>query len=211
MLNIIGSLDTPSKGSALVLDKNISTLTHSQSAKLRNHSIGFIFQIFNLLPVYTVFENVEFALLLQKYSSTERKMMVEQALECVGLSNHRNKRPDKLSGGESQRVAIARAMVKKPKILLADEPTANLDAENAHGILKTMKELNKELNTTFIFSTHDEKVMKYLNQYHEKYENDNFKVLMINTDTPRSLGKVRGFIKSQNYSFNVVLRFRLKG
>ena len=90
--------------------------------------------------------------------------MVEQALEWVGLSNHRNKRPDKLSGGESQRVAIARAMVKKPKILLADEPTANLDAENAHGILKTMKELNKELNTTFIFSTHDEKVMKYLNR-----------------------------------------------
>ena len=117
-----------------------------------------------MLPVYTVFENVEFALLLQKYSSTERKFMVEQALEWVGLSNHRNKRPDKLSGGESQRVAIARAMVKKPKILLADEPTANLDAENAHGILKTMKELNKELNTTFIFSTHDEKVMKYLNR-----------------------------------------------
>lgn len=164
MLNIIGSLDTPSKGSALVLDKNISTLTHSQSAKLRNHSIGFIFQVFNLLPVYTVFENVEFALLLQKYSSTERKMMVEQALEWVGLSSHRNKRPDKLSGGESQRVAIARAMVKKPKILLADEPTANLDAENAHGILKTMKELNKELNTTFIFSTHDEKVMNYLDR-----------------------------------------------
>ena len=164
MLNIIGSLDTPSKGSALVLDKNISNLTHSQSAKLRNHSIGFIFQVFNLLPVYTVFENVEFALLLQKYSSTERKILVEQALEWVGLSNHRNKRPDKISGGESQRVAIARAMVKKPKILLADEPTANLDAENAHGILKTMKELNKELNTTFIFSTHDEKVMKYLNR-----------------------------------------------
>ena len=164
MLNIIGSLDTPSKGSALVLDKNISNLTHSQSAKLRNHSIGFIFQVFNLLPVYTVFENVEFALLLQKYSSTERKILVEQALEWVGLSNHRNKRPDKLSGGESQRVAIERAMVKKPKILLADEPTANLDAENAHGILKTMKELNKELNTTFIFSTHDEKVMKYLNR-----------------------------------------------
>ena len=164
MLNIIGSLDSPSKGSALVLDKNISNLTHSQSAKLRNHSIGFIFQVFNLLPVYTVFENVEFALLLQKYSSTERKILVEQALEWVGLSNHRNKRPDKLSGGESQRVAIARAMVKKPKILLADEPTANLDAENAHGILKTMKELNKELNTTFIFSTHDEKVMKYLNR-----------------------------------------------
>ena len=164
MLNIIGSLDTPSKGSALVLDKNISNLTHSQSARLRNHSIGFIFQVFNLLPVYTVFENVEFALLLQKYSSTERKILVEQALEWVGLSNHRNKRPDKLSGGESQRVAIARAMVKKPKILLADEPTANLDAENAHGILKTMKELNKELNTTFIFSTHDEKVMNYLDR-----------------------------------------------
>ena len=164
LLNIIGSLDSPSSGDAIVLEKNISSLNHSESARLRNYNIGFIFQVFNLLPVYTVYENVEFALLLQNFSQDERKKLVLQALEWVGLENHKDKKPDKLSGGESQRVAIARAIVKKPKILLADEPTANLDAENAHSILKTMKKINKELGTTFIFSTHDEKVMKYLNR-----------------------------------------------
>tara|TARA_B100001059_G_scaffold92018_1_gene90974 strand:- start:814 stop:1503 length:690 start_codon:yes stop_codon:yes gene_type:complete len=164
LLNIIGSLDSPSGGEAIVLEKNISSLNHSESARLRNYNIGFIFQVFNLLPVYTVYENVEFALLLQNFSQDERKKLVLQALKWVGLENHKDKKPDKLSGGESQRVAIARAIVKKPKILLADEPTANLDAENAHSILKTMKEINKELGTTFIFSTHDEKVMKYLNR-----------------------------------------------
>jgi len=164
LLNIIGSLDSPSSGEAIVLEKNISSLNHSESARLRNYNIGFIFQVFNLLPVYTVYENVEFALLLQNFSQDERKKLVLQALKWVGLENHKDKRPDKLSGGESQRVAIARAIVKKPKILLADEPTANLDAENAHSILKTMKKINKELGTTFIFSTHDEKVMKYLNR-----------------------------------------------
>tara|TARA_B100001769_G_scaffold238789_1_gene204876 strand:+ start:460 stop:1149 length:690 start_codon:yes stop_codon:yes gene_type:complete len=164
LLNIIGSLDSPSGGEAIVLEKNISSLNHSESARLRNYNIGFIFQVFNLLPVYTVYENVEFALLLQNFSQDERKKLVLQALKWVGLENHKDKRPDKLSGGESQRVAIARAIVKKPKILLADEPTANLDAENAHSILKTMKKINKELGTTFIFSTHDEKVMKYLNR-----------------------------------------------
>ena len=164
LLNIIGSLDSPSSGEAIVLEKNISSLNHSESARLRNYNIGFIFQVFNLLPVYTVYENVEFALLLQNFSQDERKKLVLQALKWVGLENHKDKKPDKLSGGESQRVAIARAIVKKPKILLADEPTANLDAENAHSILKTMKKINKELGTTFIFSTHDEKVMKYLNR-----------------------------------------------
>jgi putative ABC transport system ATP-binding protein len=164
LLNIIGSLDTPTQGKALVLDQNISDLTHSQAAYLRNINIGFIFQVFNLLPVYTVYENVEFALLLQKHTTQERKKAVMETLEWVGLSDHANKKPDKLSGGESQRVAIARAMVKRPKILLADEPTANLDSENAHGILSTMKLLNKELETTFLFSTHDEKVMQYLDR-----------------------------------------------
>ena len=164
LLNIIGSLDSPSSGEAIVLEKNISSLNHSESARLRNYNIGFIFQVFNLLPVYSVYENVEFALLLQNFSQDERKKLVLEALEWVGLENHKDKKPDKLSGGESQRVAIARAIVKKPKILLADEPTANLDAENAHSILKTMKKINKELGTTFIFSTHDEKVMKYLNR-----------------------------------------------
>jgi len=164
LLNIIGSLDSPSEGEAMVLGKNIAQLSHKESAQLRNEHIGFIFQVFNLLPVYTVFENVEFALLLQNVSAVERKKKVMEALDWVGISQLANKRPDKLSGGEGQRVAIARAMVKRPKILLADEPTANLDAENAHKILKTMKTLNQELGTTFIFSTHDEKVMSYLDR-----------------------------------------------
>ena len=164
LLNIIGSLDKPTQGDAFVLNKDIKALSHKEAASLRNYHIGFIFQVFNLLPVYTVFENVEFALLLQKKSSSERKKAVMQALEWVGLADKASKKPNKLSGGESQRVAIARAMVKKPELLLADEPTANLDAENAHGILKTMKTLNRELGTSFIFSTHDEKVMGYLNR-----------------------------------------------
>ena len=164
LLNIIGSLDTPTEGSATVLGKRISDLSHKQAAQLRNLHIGFIFQVYNLLPVYTVFENVEFALILQNRSASERKKKVMQALEWVGLENMANKRPSKLSGGEGQRVAIARAMVKEPELVLADEPTANLDATNAHAIIQTMKNLNKELNTTFLFSTHDEKVMQYLNR-----------------------------------------------
>jgi len=164
LLNIIGSLDKPSQGDAFVLNKNIKALSHKDAASLRNYHIGFIFQVFNLLPVYTVFENVEFALLLQNNTANERKEAVMRALNWVGLTNHAYKRPDKLSGGESQRVAIARAMVKTPKIVLADEPTANLDSENAHEILKTMKKLNHELGTTFLFSTHDEKVMGYLDR-----------------------------------------------
>ncbi len=164
LLNIMGSLDKPSTGDATVLGKEIKSLSHKEAASLRNFNIGFIFQVFNLLPVYTVFENVEFALLLQKKSELERKKAVMKALEWVGLEDQADKRPDKLSGGESQRVAIARAMVKTPKIVLADEPTANLDSENAHGILKTMKKLNKDLGTTFLFSTHDEKVMGYLDR-----------------------------------------------
>lgn len=164
LLNIIGSLDTPTEGSATVMGQKIADLSHKQAAQLRNLHIGFIFQVYNLLPVYTVFENVEFALILQNRSASERKKKVMQALEWVGLENMANKRPSKLSGGEGQRVAIARAMVKEPELVLADEPTANLDAANAHAIIQTMKNLNKELNTTFLFSTHDEKVMQYLNR-----------------------------------------------
>jgi len=164
LLNIIGSLDTPTEGSAFVMEKSISDLTHKQSAQLRNKHIGFIFQTYNLLPVYNVFENVEFSLLLQKMNSPERKKAVMQALEWVGLTDKVKSKPSMLSGGECQRVAIARSMVKKPEIVLADEPTANLDSKNSHHILKTMKTLNKELNVTFLFATHDEKVMKYLDR-----------------------------------------------
>ena len=164
LLNIIGSLDSPTEGDAIVLGKNISELSHKESAYLRNKHIGFIFQVYNLLPVYTVYENVEFALLLQNIPKEQRKKMVTDALEWVGLASMANKKPDKLSGGEGQRVAIARAMVKKPEIVIADEPSANLDAENTHAILKTMRELNESLGTTFLFSTHDEKVMGYLDR-----------------------------------------------
>jgi putative ABC transport system ATP-binding protein len=162
LLNIVGSLDSPTEGSAVVLGKKVEELTHKEAAALRNFNIGFIFQTFNLLPVYTVFENVEFPLLLHDLSSEERKKMTMDALEWVGLADRAKSKPAQLSGGQSQRVAVARAVVKKPSIILADEPTANLDAENSHHILQTMEELNKNLGTTFIFATHDEKVIQYL-------------------------------------------------
>lgn len=162
MLNIIGSLDGPSEGEALVLGNSVGDLSHKQAAKLRKEKMGFIFQTYNLLPVYTVFENVEFPLLLLGMTVHERKQAVLDALEWVGLSDKVKSRPAQLSGGECQRVAIARAMVKKPSLVLADEPTANLDAANSHNILQTMVQLNKDLNTTFIFATHDDKVIKYL-------------------------------------------------
>lgn len=164
LLNIMGSLDSPTEGEATVMGKGVSTLSHKESAVLRNMHIGFVFQVYNLLPVYTVYENVEFSLLLQDHSAAERKKMVMDSLEWVGLQDMANKKPAKLSGGEGQRVAIARAMVKHPEIVLADEPTANLDSKNAHAIIKTMKKLNRELGTTFVFSTHDEKVMGYLDR-----------------------------------------------
>lgn len=162
LLNIIGSLDLPSEGTANVLDNNLSTLNVQQSAMLRRQKIGFIFQTYNLLPVYTVYENVEFPLLLLKMSAAERRKAVLDAIEWVGLTAKLKSKPAQLSGGESQRVAIARAMVKKPQIVLADEPTANLDAANSHHILQTMEKLNKDLQTTFLFATHDEKVISYL-------------------------------------------------
>ncbi len=162
LLNIIGSLDVPSEGSATVIGRKVSSLSQKEAAKLRKQHLGFIFQTYNLLPVYTVFENVEFPLLLLNMSAGERKRAVTDALEWVGLTDKVRSRPAQLSGGECQRVAIARAMVKKPELVLADEPTANLDAKNSHHILQTMENLNRELKTTFIFATHDEKVIRYL-------------------------------------------------
>lgn len=163
LLNIVGSLDSPTQGETTVLGKRISQLSQKEAAALRNHYIGFIFQTYNLLPVYTVYENVKLPLLLLKnLSSTEMDTMIRQALDWVGLTDKIKSKPAQLSGGECQRVAVARAMVKKPKIVLADEPTANLDAANSHNILQMMEQLNRELKTTFIFATHDEKVIKYL-------------------------------------------------
>jgi len=162
LLNLIGALDNPTSGKANVMDIAVENISHKDAAKLRNENIGFIFQTYNLLPVYNVYENVEFPLLLLHKATDERKTLVHQALEWVGLSDKIKSRPAQLSGGEAQRVAIARAMVKKPKLVLADEPTANLDAANSHNILEMMLHLNEQLKTTFIFATHDEKVISYL-------------------------------------------------
>jgi putative ABC transport system ATP-binding protein len=162
LLNIFGSLDTPSEGNAVVLGTSSNGMTARQAAALRKKHIGFIFQTYNLMPVYTVYENVEFPLLLLKIPAQERKKAVLEALEWVGLTDKIKSKPPQLSGGECQRVAIARAMVKKPDLVLADEPTANLDAANSHHILQTMEILNKELQTTFVFATHDDKVITYL-------------------------------------------------
>jgi len=162
LLNIIGLLDNPSDGDAIILGNSTSDLSTKDAALMRRRHMGFIFQTFNLLPVYTVFENTEFPLLLLKMTSAEREKAVLEALEWVGLTDKIKSRPAQLSGGECQRVAIARAMVKHPEIVLADEPTANLDADNSHHILQTMEKLNKELDTTFIFATHDDKVISYL-------------------------------------------------
>jgi len=164
LLNIIGSLDVPTTGKAIVLGRSIGNLSAKEAARLRKESLGFIFQSYNLLAVHTVYENVEFPLLLLEFSSSERKKMVMDALEWVGLTDKVKSKPPQLSGGECQRVAIARAMVKKPLLVLADEPTANLDAANSHNILKTMVSLNNDLKTTFLFATHDDKVISYLNR-----------------------------------------------
>jgi putative ABC transport system ATP-binding protein len=162
LLNIIGTLDNPSEGRAVILGHSVSELTPGESASLRKTQLGFIFQTYNLFHVHTVYENVEFPLLLQGIATNIRRQMVLDALEWVGLTDKIKSRPAQLSGGESQRVAIARAMVKRPAVVLADEPTANLDAANSHNILQTMEKLNRELQTTFIFATHDEKVIAYV-------------------------------------------------
>ena len=162
LLNIIGGLDSPTEGEVSVLGRALNDTSHGERALLRREHMGFIFQSYNLLPVYTVFENVELPLILNKVDPQEREEIVAQAIEWVGLSDKRDSRPAMLSGGECQRTAIARAIVHQPALVLADEPTANLDAENSHHIMKIMVKLNKELSTSFIFATHDEKIMAYL-------------------------------------------------
>lgn len=162
LLNIVGSLDVPTEGEVHVLGHSIGELNAREAARLRKESLGFIFQSYNLLQVHTVYENVEFPLLLLKLPASERKKMVMDALDWVGLTSKEKSKPPQLSGGECQRVAIARAMVKRPSVVLADEPTANLDAANSHNILQTMEKLNRNLGTTFLFATHDDKVISYL-------------------------------------------------
>ena len=162
LLNIIGGLDSTTEGQVSVLGHALNDTSHSERARLRREHMGFIFQSYNLLPVYTVFENVELPLILNKVDSQKREEKVNQAIEWVGLSNKRDSRPAMLSGGECQRTAIARAIVHQPALVLADEPTANLDAENSHHIMKILSNLNQEMSTSFIFATHDEKIMAYL-------------------------------------------------
>lgn len=162
LLNIIGGLDSPSEGEVSVLGKALDNTSHGERALLRRKQMGFIFQSYNLLPVYTVFENVELPLILNKVEPQKRKKLVREAVEWVGLTDKINSRPAMLSGGECQRTAIARAIVHQPDLILADEPTANLDAENSHHIMKIMERLNREISTSFIFATHDEKIMAYL-------------------------------------------------
>jgi len=162
LLNLIGCIDKPSSGRILINDQDVSTLSANELADLRARSIGFIFQTFNLLPVLSAAENVEYPLLRRAdVSQDERKRRVDYFLDIVGLSKHANNRPNQLSGGQRQRVAIARALAVKPAIVLADEPTANLDKVTGREILKLMKQINRHLKTTFIFSTHDQKVIDH--------------------------------------------------
>jgi putative ABC transport system ATP-binding protein len=162
LLNMIGCLDTPTEGEIRLNDKKVSDLSRKALAMTRRYNIGFVFQSYNLIPVLTAYENVEFAIrLIDHASALQIKEKVLNMLEEVGLKGLESRRPNELSGGEKQRVAIARALVKEPKLVLADEPTANLDSENAAGVVDIMRKMNKELNTTFIFSTHDPMVMKY--------------------------------------------------
>ncbi|HEX8818936.1 MAG TPA: ABC transporter ATP-binding protein [Archangium sp.] len=163
-LNLIGCVDTASAGVVMVDGQDTKQLSERQLTNLRLHTIGFIFQSFNLVSVLSVFQNVEFPLLLQrKLNATERRQRVMTLLEQVGLEKHAKHRPNELSGGQRQRVAVARALVTRPKLVLADEPTANLDSVTGQNIIDLMKELNRKEGTTFIFSTHDAKVMNHAN------------------------------------------------
>ena len=158
-LNSIGGLDTPTSGKVVINDTDITNLKSNELIDFRLRNIGFVFQAYNLIPVLTAKENVEFIMLMQGDSASDRKSRAEELLNAVGLSDQINRRPGQLSGGQQQRVAVARALASKPKFVLADEPTANLDSTSTSNLLDIMHRLNKEENMTFIFSTHDQRVI----------------------------------------------------
>ena len=159
LLNIIGGLDDPTGGDVIIDGVKINELSSRQKTDFRMINIGFVFQSYNLIPVFTSQENVEFIMHLQGKQKEERENRTKELLEAVGLGDRMNSRPNKLSGGQQQRVAVARALASKPKFILADEPTANLDSKSTENLLEIMEKLNKEENITFIFSTHDQRVV----------------------------------------------------
>ncbi|MCF8145540.1 MAG: ABC transporter ATP-binding protein [Deltaproteobacteria bacterium] len=160
LLNLIGCLDKPSGGRLFVAGMDVSGLGKTDAALFRGAHIGFIFQSFNLIPILTAYENVEYPLIVvRNIPASGRRKQVEDLLAAVGMSDQQKKRPDQLSGGQKQRVAIARALVTHPQLVLADEPTANLDHDTAMGILRLMKKIRDELETTFVFSTHDHRII----------------------------------------------------
>ena len=159
-LNLIGALDTPSSGRIEVEGRNLAEMSKSDLSKMRMNRIGIVFQAYNLIPVLTAYENAEFVLVLQGIPDKERKDRVMAILEEVGMADLAHRRPSQLSGGQQQRVAIARAVVSEPALILADEPTANVDSKTAESLLSLMEHLNHEHNSTFIFSTHDPRVME---------------------------------------------------
>jgi len=160
LLQLIGGLDTPSSGDVFLDNKNISHMSGTELSDFRRDHIGFIFQAYNLIPVLSARENIEYIMLLQGISAPERKKRVDMLMHAVGLDGLGDRRPTELSGGQQQRVAVARAMVSKPSIILADEPTANLDSKTGADLLDMMKDLNEKQNMTFVFSTHDPKIME---------------------------------------------------
>lgn len=164
LLQLIGLLDLPTSGRVLINGKDATHLNRNQRADLRRGLIGFIFQFFALIPTLTAYENVEMPLLLNGLKASDRRTRVAEMLEAVGLSDRAHHRPDQMSGGQQQRVAVARALAIRPSVVLADEPTANLDTENGRQVMEIMQRLNKETHTTFVFATHDPRVIKYANR-----------------------------------------------